>query len=109
MHELILNELLAQFYAPEQICTDRLVKKLLSVFRYLTFFHLQTSLKFIRPVSKEHQKQFSSDSFCQSPLLIKLQGKPTTLSIKGSNASTFLWIMHIFSEHLFCRTLLRNC
>ena len=106
MRELILNELLSQFYAPEQICTDRIVKKLLSVLRYFAFYHIQSSLKFIRPVSKEHQKQFASGSCCQSPLLIKLQGKPTTLSIKGSDASTSL---RNFSEHLFCRIPLRNC
>ena len=43
MHELILSELLAQFYLSEQICTDILVKKILSAFHYLTFFHTQSS------------------------------------------------------------------
>ena len=43
MHELILSELLDQFYLSEQICTDMLVKNILSAFHYLTFFNTESS------------------------------------------------------------------
>ena len=43
MHELILSELFAQFYLSEQISIDMLVKKIFSVFHYLTFFNTQSS------------------------------------------------------------------
>ena len=43
MHELILSELFAQFYLSEQISTDMLVKKIFSVFHYLTLFNTQSS------------------------------------------------------------------
>ena len=90
MHELILSELFAQFYLSEQISIDMLVKKIFSVFHYLTFFNTQSSWKFIRAVSKEHRKQFSSGTFCRSPFVIKLQSKSTTLFIKGCGAGVFL-------------------
>ena len=45
----------------------------------------------------------------ESPFLIKLQVRPTTLLKKDTGTGVFLWILRNFKEHLFYKTPPGDC